>query len=107
MPETNPRPAKLPFFGQLPQAFDQASVGWGWPRFRGKQVRDWVYAKAVADPAQMTNLGKADRDRLAAEVDFITSEITRRQSSEDGTQKLLLTWGAPTLSSRRTPRRPG
>ena len=95
MPETTPRPAKLPFFGLLPQAFDRAAGEWGWPRFRGKQVRDWVYAKGVADPARMTNLGKSDRDRLAERVELATAEVTRRQSSDDGTKKLLLTWGAP------------
>ena len=60
-------------------------------RFRGKQVRDWVYTKLVADPAGMTNLSRADRDLLAARAEFAISAIARRQDSADGTQKLLLT----------------
>jgi 23S rRNA (adenine2503-C2)-methyltransferase len=86
-------PDKLRFFGVMPEGFDRAVVEWGWPRFRGKQVRDWVYTKLVADPAGMTNLSKADRDQLAARVDFATAAVARRQDSADGTKKLLLTWG--------------
>src|SRR3954469_1854255 len=84
---------KLRFFGLTPEGFDRAVVEWDWPRFRGKQVRDWVYTKLVADPSRMSNLSRADRDLLAARVDFATSAIARRQDSADGTQKLLLTWG--------------
>src|SRR2546425_13270316 len=49
------QPSKLPFFDTAPAEFDAAVTSWGWPRFRGKQVRDWVYGKLVADPAAMTN----------------------------------------------------
>src|SRR3982751_2142458 len=84
---------KLRFFGVTPEELDRAVVEWGWPRFRGKQVRDWVYTKLVGDPSRMTNLSRADRDLLAARVDFATSAIARRQDSADGTQKLLLAWG--------------
>src|SRR3954447_26893560 len=93
---------KLRFFGVTPEGFDRAVVEWGWPRFRGRQVRDWVYTKLVADPARMTNLSRADRELLAARVDFATSAITRRQDSADGTQKLLLTWGDDGRTSAET-----
>jgi 23S rRNA (adenine2503-C2)-methyltransferase len=63
-----------------------------WPNFRADQLRDWAYKKMVADPAGMTNLAKGDRDLLSARLSFVTSSVTRRQDSEDGTQKLLLTW---------------
>ena len=51
MPALNQVPAKVSFFGMNPEEFDALVAGWDWPRFRGKQVRDWVYSKLVADPA--------------------------------------------------------
>ena len=83
---------RIDFFGRTPAAFDEAVVGWGWPRFRAQQVREWVYGKLVADPSHMTNLSKRDREVLAERVNFATAAVTTCQRSTDGTQKLLLTW---------------
>src|SRR5215211_1235581 len=84
--------APVPIFGLTPDEFDRAVTGWGWPKFRAQQIRDWVYGKLVGDPARMTNLSKRDQDTLAANVTFATSTVTTHQASSDGTQKLLLTW---------------
>ena len=85
---------RLRFFGLDPRTFDRAAAEWGWPPFRGTQVRDWVYHKLTADPAAMTNLAQRDRQLLAERVEFATAEVaTRQQDSTDGTRKLLLTWG--------------
>lgn len=62
------------------------------PGYRAAQVLDWVYGKGVADPALMTNLGKRERELLAAEMTFVSGEILRHQSASDGTQKLLVEW---------------
>jgi 23S rRNA (adenine2503-C2)-methyltransferase len=70
-------------------------AGWDWPAYRGKQIWEWLYQKLISDPAQMTNLSKAVRDRLTQEFDFSRADITTRQQSEDGTLKLLLTWKLP------------
>lgn len=80
------------FFEVNAAQFDELAVEWGWPAFRGKQIRDWVYTKNIADPSQMTNLSKADQRLLAERVAFVRSEIASHQRSADGTQKLLLTW---------------
>jgi 23S rRNA (adenine2503-C2)-methyltransferase len=96
--EVGSRPSaegKLDFFGLTPPEFDAAVADWGWPKFRGKQVRDWIYAKLVADPAQMTNLSPRDSEMLRERVSFGTADITREQLSTDGTIKLLLTWNEP------------
>jgi 23S rRNA (adenine2503-C2)-methyltransferase len=76
----------------LPPEFDRLTADWGWPRYRAQQVRQWVYEKGVGQAQEMTNLSKFDRERLAANVTFARSKIVRHQSSEDGTQKLLLEW---------------
>lgn len=62
------------------------------PKFRAKQILEWVYEKGVADPALMSNLSKRDRDVLSAEMTFLSGETIRYQSASDGTQKLLVEW---------------
>ncbi|MCC6676377.1 MAG: 23S rRNA (adenine(2503)-C(2))-methyltransferase RlmN [Phycisphaerales bacterium] len=64
----------------------------GMPRFRAKQILEWVYQKGIADPALMTSLSKRDRDLLAAEMTFLSGTIVRRQSATDGVEKLLIEW---------------
>ena len=92
MPSPAPAASSVPFFGLTAAELDHAVTGWGWPKFRAQQVRDWVYAKLVADPARMTNLAKRDQDVLRNNLTFATSSVTTHQASNDGTQKLLLTW---------------
>lgn len=58
----------------------------GRPAYRARQLADWVYAKAVTDPAAMTNLPKA----LAEGFDILTSRVIARADARDGTIKLLI-----------------
>ena len=62
------------------------------PVYRADQILDWVYAKGVADPAAMSNLGKADRGLLAREMTFLSGDVLAHQLATDGTQKLLVQW---------------
>jgi 23S rRNA (adenine2503-C2)-methyltransferase len=80
------------FFDLSAQQFDALVQGWGWPRFRAGQIREWVYQKLIADPDQMTNLAKRDRAFLHERVAFATATTAANQLSSDGTRKLLLTW---------------
>lgn len=65
---------------------------WGWPAYRAKQLRQWVYEKDVGGFEHMTNLSKAQRAELDQRMNLTEAEIVRHQISEDGTQKLLLKW---------------
>jgi 23S rRNA (adenine2503-C2)-methyltransferase len=80
------------FFGLPAEQFDALVQRWGWPRFRGGQVREWVYRKFCADPQKMTNLSKGDRVLLQERAVLSSANITSNQLSSDGTRKLLLTW---------------
>ena len=62
------------------------------PKFRVKQIFGWVYEKGVADPQQMTDLSKRDRDALQRDVQFISGSTVKHQGATDGTQKLLMQW---------------
>jgi 23S rRNA (adenine2503-C2)-methyltransferase len=85
-------PTRPHFLTLSPDAMDELFRGWKWPSFRAKQVRDWVYAKFIADPEKMTTLSKADRAILQERLAFVTATVTKNQLSSDGTRKLLLTW---------------
>ena len=67
-------------------------AAWDWPRYRACQVLDWVYNKLVDRPEEMTNLSKADRQKLAEQIEFSTATVAADQQSGDGTRKLLLRW---------------
>ncbi len=58
--------------------------------FRASQLLKWMHQQGVTDFAEMTNLSKALRDRLAASASITLPEITCRQDSRDGTRKWLL-----------------
>lgn len=72
----------------------------GLPVFRAEQVLDWVYRKGVVDPGAMSNMGKRDRELLAAEMTFLSGETVSHQSATDGTQKLLIEWSEGGDSAR-------
>jgi 23S rRNA (adenine2503-C2)-methyltransferase len=93
LPEHSPTLiSKQSFYSMTTQELDAKFASMKWPKFRGQQVRDWVYAKGVTDPAQMTNLSALDRTALSAGFAFETSRVLKHQQSEDGTIKLLLGW---------------
>ena len=62
----------------------------GEPAFRATQVWQWLWQKNTTDFDQMTNVSKATRAKLAACAEIRPPEVARVQTSEDGTEKLLL-----------------
>lgn len=80
------------FFEHTPETLGDWCVSMGWQRFRAKQILEWVYAKGVLDPGEMTNLGRREREELAQEMTFLSSDVRAHQVATDGTQKLLVQW---------------
>ena len=62
----------------------------GQPKFRAKQIEDWVWVKNATSLDQMTNLSKALRAQLADYVTLGGVEEVARQVSQDGSRKYLL-----------------
>lgn len=62
----------------------------GRPRFHARQIFQWVYKRGITDFAQMSDLGRDLRSRLAAACTIATPEVVRKEVSEDGTTKFLL-----------------
>jgi 23S rRNA (adenine2503-C2)-methyltransferase len=71
-------------------ALEQALADAGEPRFHGRQVFHWIWARGVADFAGMTNLSRTLRTRLAEIARVATPIVEARQTSSDGTTKFLL-----------------
>lgn len=62
----------------------------GYPAFRARQIRKWLYENRAADFAAMSDLPKKLRDELAADFQLWTAQVVKHQQSVDGTEKLLL-----------------
>ena len=89
----------------------------GEPRYRAKQIADWLYQKRVTSFDAMTDLPQALRTQLAAEFSMDQLDTVRVLGSQDATQKFLfrLTDGnliesvlipaSPALYSERSDRR--
>ncbi len=57
------------------------------PKFRAKQVYEWVWKKFAGDISEMTNLSKALREKLAAEYYIPKVKVHHSQFSSDRTIK--------------------
>ena len=58
--------------------------------FRAQQVMQWIHQFGKTDFAEMTNLSKALRIKLAEATEVRLPEIVSDQASQDGTHKWLL-----------------
>ena len=59
----------------------------GEKKFRAQQVMKWIHHQGVRDFQDMTNLGKALRDRLSQMAEITPPLIDSQQDSADGTRK--------------------
>jgi 23S rRNA (adenine2503-C2)-methyltransferase len=61
----------------------------GAPKYRAKQIADWLYRKRVTSFAAMTDLPAATRAQLARDFSFTAPEVVRVLGSKDTTRKFL------------------
>jgi 23S rRNA (adenine2503-C2)-methyltransferase len=60
------------------------------PKYRAKQVLDWVYHKGVTDFKSMTNLSAESQSKFAESFVVMSSRVKQVFTSKDGTRKLLI-----------------
>ena len=60
------------------------------PRFRAKQIADWIFKKRALSFEQMSNLPSAWRGDLGKRASVTMCHVLRTQQSADGTMKLLV-----------------
>lgn len=78
-----------PIFGLTFPELQSQLKALGMPAFRAKQIWDWVHVKGVAEPDKMTNLSKADREKLLSAFDWYIPTVTMQQQARDGVVKWL------------------
>jgi 23S rRNA (adenine2503-C2)-methyltransferase len=83
-------PDRPPIHGETLDSLTARLAAAGEPAYRARQVLDWVYKKRAAGWDQMTNLSKALRGWLAANLDFEPTTLVLNRASADVTDKLLL-----------------
>ena len=66
----------------------------GEKRFRATQLFRWIHQKGAADFAQMSDLAKSLRDKLAGRAQVSALPVISEQASSDGTIKWLFDVGA-------------
>jgi len=83
------RAGRADVVGLLREEVETLMVELGEPAYRGRQLFQWVQAYRAVDPATMSSLPRALRDRLAEHVAVSRPEGLRVQRSRDGTRKHL------------------
>ena len=92
----DPEAASATGAAALPHLLDPAAgleaflAAVGEPAWRAKAIRRWLFQKRAESFADMTDLPKELRERLAASYRLWTASIAARQTADDGTEKLLL-----------------
>lgn len=69
------------------QDLETLLVEWGEPKFRAKQVYEWIWQKHAGSIDEMTNLPKSLREKLSADFHIPKVKIHHSQFSSDGTIK--------------------
>ena len=72
------------------QEVEQIVADAGEPRFHGRQIFRWIWAKGVDNFEGMTNLSRALRSKLAEVARISTPVVEAKHTSTDGTTKFLL-----------------
>lgn len=80
---------KTVLLGKSEAELRSLAVSLGMPAFTGGQIARWIYGSHVSDIADMTNISKANRERLAATCAIGCAEPVEAQRSADGTVKYL------------------
>lgn len=62
----------------------------GQPRFRAKQLHEWLHAHNASSYDEMTNLPKSLRERLKTDLPLEKTSVVEVHKSADGTRKYLL-----------------
>jgi 23S rRNA (adenine2503-C2)-methyltransferase len=62
----------------------------GLPKYRAKQIFQWIFQRRATTFAEMTDLGKELRQQLESAFRIYTASIAAHQQADDGTEKLLI-----------------
>ncbi len=73
-----------------PAEMEALAESLGAPRYRGRQLARWIFARGVVDLEAMSDLPRDFRAELAVRTAIELPEVERRTPSQDGSHKLVL-----------------
>lgn len=82
--------AKPHFLSLARSDYEDLFQSWGEPKYKAKQVADWIFVHQARAPEEMTNVSKKMREKLFLELDWHLPEIVSKLDAADGSTKLLL-----------------
>lgn len=80
-------PARVNLLGMTQPQLEAFFIALGEKKFRAQQVMKWMHHAGVTEIEQMSNLGKALRQRLLEIAEVRPPEIVSQHDSADGTRK--------------------
>ncbi len=86
----NPNAIKTDLLGMDKKALANFFISIGEKPFRATQIMKWIHQFGVSDFDEMSNIGKALREKLKQKAIIRTPKIVAEQRSADGTIKWLL-----------------
>lgn len=78
-----------PIFGLTLLELQDLCAAQGLPRFVAKQIANWLYVKRVSSFDEMTNISKANREKLSEKFEVGRIVPSSVSESSDGTRKYL------------------
>lgn len=93
------------------EQLEELIASYGLPRFRAKQIHQWLHTHHVRSYDEMTNVPKNVRVKLAEEHPLTSAQLVEKQVSADGTRKYVVCFnddslaemvGIPTFDSEGT-----
>lgn len=79
--------SRVNLLGLTLRQMEQFFLDIGEKKFRAQQVLKWIHHAGVSDIEEMTNLGKALRDKLKTIAEVRPPQIVSQHDSSDGTRK--------------------
>ena len=80
---------KEKLLGKSPEELKTVAQAAGLPAFAAKQIAEWMYVKRAKSFAEMTNISKSGREKLAELYELGVSAPVGIAQSSDGTKKYL------------------
>ncbi|MEZ5572700.1 MAG: 23S rRNA (adenine(2503)-C(2))-methyltransferase RlmN [Halioglobus sp.] len=84
---SEPQPGKVNLLGLSRVQMEQFFVDLGEKKFRAHQVLKWIHHSGLTNIEEMSNLGRALREKLSLVAEIRPPEIASQQDSSDGTRK--------------------
>ena len=87
IPPIGPQHAKINLMGLSRLQMEQFFLELGEKKFRAHQILKWIHHAGITQIEEMSNLGKALREKLVEVAEVRPPEIVSQQDSSDGTRK--------------------